>query len=100
MIKKVQEPAGTGGGKQDSPAKRGKCRNNLLSAHGRTEDGMCFVEKVMKFRGKGDNRQVQLKWTKGGYSWETFVPPYENLRKEVGQPVNVFGSLYEPYSNQ
>ena len=56
MIKKVQEPAGTGGGKQDSPAKRGKCRNNLLSAHGRTEDGMCLVEKVMKFRGKGDNR--------------------------------------------
>ena len=61
---------------------------------------MCLVEKVMKFRGKGDNRQVQLKWTKGGYSWETFVPPYENLRKEVGEPVNVFGSLYDPYSNQ
>ena len=37
---------------------RGKTVKALLESHGRTEDGMCIVEKVMSLRGKGENKEV------------------------------------------
>ena len=82
-------------GKQVSPGnKRGKSHKALLTAHKRTEDGVCLVEQVVSIRGKGAKRQVQLKWGNGEVTWQTFVPPYKDLTDEIGELNNVFSCLH------
>ena len=76
---------------QKSPgSSRGKSHTALLKAYKRTKNGMCLVEKVMSVKGKGDKKEVKLKWADKEESWQPFVEPYENLTGELGEHESVF----------
>ena len=63
----------------------GKSIDTLLISYGRTREGTHYVTKVKDVSGKKAKKKVQLEWSDGSTSKESFVYPYENMTKGVGE---------------